>query len=52
VDVGALCLSSFKSILLLLFTEPDVTYSEKDRHKAPAHPFIHPLSLQDTGSFS
>src|SRR5581483_10799115 len=47
VDVGALCLSSWDSHPPTgHHVIPTESRCEKDKHKAPSHPRIHPLSLQ------
>ncbi len=48
VDEGALCLSSSPPDSLVS-GNPRKSDGEQDRHKAPTHPPIHPLSLQDEG---
>ena len=47
-DVGALCLSSSGCNPHASQT-PDESSGQQDRHKAPTHPLIHPLSLQERG---
>ncbi len=49
VDAGALCLSSSGRDPFASQNRYDL-YGEEDRHKAPAHPRIHPLSLQMFGN--
>jgi len=44
--VGALCLSSVGYDPRASPT-PDESSGQQDKHKAPSHPRIHPLSLQD-----
>src|SRR5258706_9467326 len=47
VDAGALCLSSLGGRHLARHPEhPHESWCEQDKHKAPAHPRIRPLSLQ------
>src|SRR3984893_9079943 len=46
VDEGALCLSSSGYDPFAL-RNPDESRSHKDKHKAPTHPHVHPLSLQN-----
>jgi hypothetical protein len=48
VDEGALCLS-LCGCDPRASRNPDESYGEEDRHKAPTHPHIHPLSLQTGG---
>ena len=43
--VGVLCLS-FSPYDSWGFREANVFHPNEDRHKAPTHPRIHPLSLQ------
>ncbi len=51
VDAGALCLSSSGSRNLAEPHEtPTKSCCRQDKHKAPAHPHIRPLSLQDGGT--
>ena len=49
MDAGALCLSSFEWNSLAS-RGLDESSCHEDRHKAPAHPLIRPLSLQDAGA--
>ena len=51
MDEGAWCLSSLGSGPFALWN-PDESDGEKDRHQAPTHLHIHPLSLQDGGGAS
>ena len=46
MDAGALCLSSFEYDPFAS-RNPDESYVEKDRRKAPTLPHIRPLSLQN-----
>ena len=45
-DAGALCLSSLECDPFAS-RDPDESGCHQDRHEAPTHPLIHPLSLQD-----
>src|SRR5690348_11105836 len=47
-DAGALCLSS-SGCDSSVSHKPAESDGEEDRHKAPTHPHIHPLSLQNRG---
>jgi hypothetical protein len=48
VDAGALCLSALQAEPFAS-PEPDASWDEADKHKAPTHPLIHPLSLLHEG---
>src|SRR5260370_23647257 len=49
-DAGALCLSSSDSPDSMGHHHtPTESPCDEDKHKAPTHPHIHPLSLQDGG---
>jgi len=48
VDAGALCLSSWQ-YNHHASRNPNESYGEEDKHKAPTRLHIHPLSLQDGG---
>ena len=48
MDEGALCLSSFEGDAFAS-RNPNESFGEKDKHKAPALPLVHPLSLQYRG---
>ena len=51
VDEGALCLSSSECDPSAS-RNPDESHCHEDKHKAPTHLRVHPLSLQDGGGWS